>query len=260
MVAFDFAQYFPSLNHEILIELLDRQGFTPQIVDFFSNYLVDRQTQYAWDNGLSPMFLSSVGVGQGSALFPILLALYLMLVLWRFYEKQAHATLMSYVDDGTIIIQSPLVEGNLTKLKRAYKSVFELTSAMGLKLKHNKLEAFHFSRSGGPNPPVDLGYAPFTGDTLLVSKKYWRYLEFFFDRALTFKHHISQYVRKALSTMRSLPALGNSVRGLKPDHKRLYRSCILPIVTYEARLWNFKDARNKGALEHLWKMQQQACL
>ena len=61
--------------------------------------------------------------------------------------------------------------------------------------------------------------------------------------------------------MRSLPALGNSVRGLKPDHKRLlYRSCVLPIATYGARLWNFEGVRNKGALEHLRKIQWQACL
>ena len=111
-------------------------------MDFFRDYLVDRSTQYVWDDGTSPLLPSSVGVGQGSALSPILSALYLAPVLWRFHEEQAHATLMSYVDDGTIIVQSPTVEGNLTKLKRAYKSVFELTTALGLRLEHDKSEAF----------------------------------------------------------------------------------------------------------------------
>ena len=94
------------------------------------------------------------------------------------------------------------------------------------------------------------------GATPLVPKKYWKYLGFFFDRVLTFKHHVGQYTRKALSTVRSFPALGNLVRGVRPNHKRLlYRTCILPIATYGARLWNFT-----GALEHLRKMQWQACL
>jgi hypothetical protein len=39
------------------------------VVVFFRPYLVDWFTCYAWDNDLSPEFPSSVGVGQGSALF-----------------------------------------------------------------------------------------------------------------------------------------------------------------------------------------------
>jgi hypothetical protein len=47
----------------------------PEVVVFFKSYLVDQFTCYAWDDNLSPEFPSSIGVGQGSALSPILLAL-----------------------------------------------------------------------------------------------------------------------------------------------------------------------------------------
>jgi hypothetical protein len=37
---------------------------------------------------------------------------------------------------------------------------------MGLVLKHNKLEGFHFSQKcRDSNPEVDFGYAPYTGAT-----------------------------------------------------------------------------------------------
>jgi hypothetical protein len=47
------------------------------------------------------------------------------------------AVLISYVDDGTIIVQSDTWDKNLVKLKSAYKIVFEWTQSMGLVLEHN---------------------------------------------------------------------------------------------------------------------------
>jgi hypothetical protein len=76
MVAFDIAQFFPSLNHSLLINILKRQGFPGEVVKFFSSYLKDCSTQFLWNGLLSPLFDATVGVGQGSALSPVLSALY----------------------------------------------------------------------------------------------------------------------------------------------------------------------------------------
>ena len=45
--------------------------------------------------------------------------------------------LMSYVDDGAIIVQSSTWDDNLIKLRQAYEVVFELSEALGLVLKHS---------------------------------------------------------------------------------------------------------------------------
>ena len=190
VVTFDPAQYFPSLQHGIIITLLKHMGFTAQVCNFFADYLVDHSTRYAWEGKLFPPFETSVGVGQGSALSPILSALYLAPVLWQASLEVPEAALMLYVDDSTIIVQSKMWGANLTKLRSAYSVVFELTQALGLVLEHDKSEVFHFSRkSGDANPPVDLGYAPFTRDSLLRPNTYWRYLGFFFNQSLTFQKH-----------------------------------------------------------------------
>jgi 2',3'-cyclic-nucleotide 2'-phosphodiesterase (5'-nucleotidase family) len=71
------------------------------------------------------------------------------------------AVLISYVDNGTIIVQSDTWDKNLVKLKLAYKIIFELTQSMGLVLKHSKSEGFHFSQKhGDSNPDINLGYPP----------------------------------------------------------------------------------------------------
>ena len=47
VVAFDIAQFFPSLNYSMLTLILRHFGFPDCIVDFFSDYLVGRSTQYS---------------------------------------------------------------------------------------------------------------------------------------------------------------------------------------------------------------------
>jgi hypothetical protein len=137
------------------------------VVVFFRSYLVDRFTCYTWDNDLSPEFPSSVGVGQGSALC-------LTPLLKEFEHRVCVAVLISYVNDGTIIVQSDTWGKNLVKLESAHKIMFELTQSMELVLEHNKSEGFHFSQKhGDSNPDIDLGYAPYTGATPLHPGTTW---------------------------------------------------------------------------------------
>jgi len=62
---------------------LDKAGFDPKISCFFGNYLVGKKTKYFWNDFSSPFFNINVGVGQGSALSPILSALYLIPVFHK---------------------------------------------------------------------------------------------------------------------------------------------------------------------------------
>ena len=81
-LAFNIVQFFPSLNHHFLTRVIHKVGLNNHVVNFFSNYLIDRKTSYKWNSFLSPIFNINVGVGQGSALSPILSALYLSLFLY----------------------------------------------------------------------------------------------------------------------------------------------------------------------------------
>ncbi|PPQ95011.1 hypothetical protein CVT25_000353, partial [Psilocybe cyanescens] len=151
---------------------------------------------------------------------------------------------------------------NCDALKWAYGVIFELFKKFGLALEHDKSEVFHFDRSHSKdNPPVNLGYAPYTSATPLKPKLYWRYLGVYFDRKLTFTEHVRYYSTKALSTVKAMKMLGSSTRGLRPVQKCvLYCTCVLPIVTYGFRLWYFAAARCKDALHHLSTMQCYAAL
>ncbi|KXN81999.1 hypothetical protein AN958_03207, partial [Leucoagaricus sp. SymC.cos] len=60
-----------------------------------------------------------------------------------------------------------------------------------------------------------------------------QYLDFYFDRQLTFREHVPYYSTKAISTVHAMGMLRNSLRGLLPRQKwLLYRLCVVPIATY----------------------------
>jgi retron-type reverse transcriptase len=147
VVAFDIAQFFPSLNHEVLLEVISRLGFPHVVVEFFHSYLVGRCTTYQWNTFLLGEYPSDVGVGQGSSLSPVLSALYLTLIMRLFRASQIgkKVGLMSYVDDGTIIAQSKRAYDNLPLLTKAYGWLFWAFTALGLVLEHEKSEVIHFS-------------------------------------------------------------------------------------------------------------------
>ena len=81
-LVFNISQFFPSLNHWLLVRILEKAGLCPKVTNFFANYLVQRSTKYLWNDLSSPSFEVNVGVGQGLALSPILSTLYLSLLLY----------------------------------------------------------------------------------------------------------------------------------------------------------------------------------
>ena len=77
---------------------------------FFKNYLVGRKTKYLWNEFISPSFNVNVGVRQGSALSPILSALYLLPVFYSLENclkiLKIPISIISIVDNGLFISQN----------------------------------------------------------------------------------------------------------------------------------------------------------
>jgi hypothetical protein len=68
VIAFDIAQFFPFLNHDIFLLIFDCFGFNDCVINFFSDYLVDRKTQYVINGKKSEPYDCTVGVGQGTCI------------------------------------------------------------------------------------------------------------------------------------------------------------------------------------------------
>ena len=227
---------------------------------FFKNYLVGRKTKYFWNDFVSLLFNINVGVGQGSALSLVLSALYLSLIFLSlenyFKILKIPISIISFVNNGLFISQNKSIVHSNANLFCSYNIISSLLLQCSLVVEHGKTNIFHFSRSHGVfNPPsLDLS---FIGGSVLLPKETWKYLGFIFDQKLTFRSHIDFYTNKAISTIKCMKLLGNSLRGINPLQKRrLYRCCALSIVLYGFPLWYYNKAPMYYHLNILQKMQR----
>ena len=127
-------------------------------MNFFTNYLIQRSMKYLWNNLSSPFFKVNVGVGQGSALSPILSTLYLSPLLYilenRFKNLNMPISILSFVDNGLFIVQDKSFFTSNSHLFCSYNILSRLLDSFGLVIEHSKTEVFHFSRAQGVfNPP-----------------------------------------------------------------------------------------------------------
>ena len=125
-----------------------------------------------------------MGVGQESALSPILSALYLSLLLY-ILEKclkslNIPVSLISFVNDGLFILQNKSIAISNAQLFCSYNVLLGLLKKFGLSIEHSKTEMFYFNRSHRMFNPPPLDLSPL-GRPVLYPKSSWKYLEFIFN-------------------------------------------------------------------------------
>jgi len=112
-------------------------------------------------------------VGQGSALFPILSALYISLVFHILKNclknLKIPVLVLSFIDNGLFVVQSKSLMISNSFLFCSYNIVSSLLKKFGLVLEHGKMEVFHFSKSHGVFNPSSLDLLNI-GSLLLIPK------------------------------------------------------------------------------------------
>ena len=110
-LAFDIMYFFPFLNHQLLPMILNKASFDSKISQFFSSYLINRQTQYVWNYFISPFFKANVGVGQKSTLSLILSVFYIASIFHIFEKRTKNLSIpipvsfLLFVDDRLFVSQ-----------------------------------------------------------------------------------------------------------------------------------------------------------
>ena len=271
VLAVDIAQFFPSVQHPILIAVLEHQGFDPNTVGFISSYLQNQSTSYRWGDSSSKTYDFSVGKPQGCKISPVLACLYVAPLLLHLDDPdpESHHLVLLFVDDTAICAQSCSLDSNILWLVQEYTRWRLAFTTFGLLFEDSKTELFHsrpyMTQSRGKrifngNLPSCTIRGP-TGDPITICpSKRWCYLGSIFDLYLKYSPHVDWWTNKAHSTLRAMKMLSNSVRGLTPSNKRrMYLTVVLPVLTYGFQFWYQPKARRRKLLYNcLQKIQHEA--
>ena len=100
-VFIDFKKAFDTLNHQILIQKLEKLSITENVQKWFKSYLTNR-SQVTFMNGItSPSAMLTHGVPQGSILGPMLFNLYI-----NDLPRVVNSNMILYADDSVIFASS----------------------------------------------------------------------------------------------------------------------------------------------------------
>ena len=144
---------------------------------FFSNYIVGRKTCYSWNGFTSSSFSVDVGVGQRSALFSILSALFITLIFYIFEKRIKNLNIPvsfhSFINNELFISQERSFIKMNANIFCSYNIIFLLLDQFGLVVEHGKTEIFHFSKLHRIFNPLALDLSQI-GGSVLYPKDIWK--------------------------------------------------------------------------------------
>ena len=144
---------------------------------FFSNYIVGRKTCYSWNGFTSSSFSVDVGVGQRSALFSILSALFITLIFYIFEKRIKNLNIPvsfhSFINNELFISQERSFIKMNANIFCSYNIISLLLDQFGLVVEHGKTEIFHFSKLHRIFNPLALDLSQI-GGSVLYPKDIWK--------------------------------------------------------------------------------------
>jgi hypothetical protein len=242
MLLFDIQGFFDHINHERLIQIFTNLGFTPELVKWCRSFLKDRTVHLRFNGKSSNPFDFTVGTPQGSLVSSVLSTIYTSPLLYKMREW-ANTSLGMYIDDGVIFACGREWREIEASMRKGYTECMEWLIKAGLNVEPEKTELIYFRKGREKvDPPhhIDLPIPARNMNThyRVTAMDTLKYLGFFFDSRLSWKHHIEVMCNRARASLKSLQLLGNSVRGLDQAKWRLaYNAICLPVLTYGCQLW-----------------------
>ena len=124
MVALDLSAAFDTVNHTILLEVLNKYyGIWGLALQWLKSYLTDRQFKVQIDENFSKVKIINFSVPQGSILGPILFTYYASTLQELFVHNNS---LSRYTDDHSFIKSfSPIDNNIITELELDIKHISE---------------------------------------------------------------------------------------------------------------------------------------
>ena len=181
-VAIDLSKAFDTVDHNILLEDINRLELNAYVKRFLCAYLRGRQTYVLFRNARSPHRKVKQGVPQGGVLSPVLFNLYMSTMP----SPPGKIKLVSYADDSNILNSGPIIETVVEELNTYLSTLDSWFKGRNLFISPSKSSATLFTTSSNEvGKTLDVKINDETVPTVQKPK----FLGITFDNLLSFKQH-----------------------------------------------------------------------
>jgi ribonuclease HI len=239
LLTLDIKGAFDAVLPGRLVHRLAQQGWDKSLLRWIASFATQRTAQISWDNETGAPFSLECGLPQGSPISPILFMLYIEPV----FKLGSNISInrYGYADDMAFLSTSTTLEKNCTILRQKWEEVLSWGQSQGITFDFEKSELLHLTKNRKhKNPPISVVKPDKTTHTVtpIAEKATLRWLGVFFDRKLTFKHHVDYWSTKAARIANGIRTLGTLANGPSPKlMTQAIKACVLPIAYYAAEAW-----------------------
>ena len=233
----DMSKAFDSLHPPLLLNKLEAYGFQESAIQLLNSYLNERKYQVKIGRHVSSSRFVSRGCPQGSALGPL---------LWNVFQNDLSycltANLSMYADDHQIYHAGADQAAVTSQLK---DSANLATTWYDSNLLAGNLKKYQVLNLGFTQNDSNIC----VNDVVIESKDNIILLGVVLDSKLNFSEHVISICKKASQRIGVLMRL----RNLIPMKSKLilFKSAILPFLTYCHLVWHFCKASDTRKLERL---------
>lgn len=185
----DLAKAFDTVNHELLLEKLEKYGIRGSVLELIRSYLSDRKQRVRIDDKTSTVKIINTGVPQGTILGPLFFIIYMNDLLIDMPKD----TILSYADDTAIIVNDNMWSQAQDKMNILLNKVAIWLAFNKLSLNISKTKFMTF---GNYCDSVPLEINIEISNERITRAENYKYLGIYFDYNMRWCEHIEQLNNK----------------------------------------------------------------
>jgi hypothetical protein len=248
LVFLDFANAFPSVNHNILKEILVSIGTNDLTMKWFSSFLNGWSQSVNWNSQFSENEQINIGVFQGEGNSQLLFSLYINQLVT--YIK--HCILRQFADDTCISITCKVNENDIERaiqlINEDLQNVSKFSDAFKIKINPIKSSALIISSKYNRNKINYEKLSPIIiNNEIIKYSENVKYLGYHIDREFSPTTHVNSIAKKINYVMSQLYAIKHSV----PIQIKLniFKSLVLPNFDYLDVIYHEYNSHGSGINE-----------